>query len=102
MRQANQQPGARGALISPGIVALTDGRLGFRHGALACDPDGHAVEFAEPVTSVPRGADLTCEQVIRLMADYLESALTREGIAEKRIWKDVSRASQPRPNAGDA
>jgi hypothetical protein len=36
------------------------------------------------------------------MADYLESALTPEGIAEKRIWKDVSRASQPRPNAGDA
>jgi hypothetical protein len=49
MRQANQQPpGARGALISPGIVALTDGRLGFRYGALACDPDGHAVELAEP------------------------------------------------------
>ena len=46
------------------------------------------------VTSGPRGADLTCEQVIRLMADYLESALTPEVIAElKRIWKDVSRAS---------
>jgi hypothetical protein len=29
-------------------VALTDGRLGFRHGALACDRDGHAVELAEP------------------------------------------------------
>jgi len=46
------------------------------------------------VTSGPRGADLTCQQVIRLMADYLESALTPEVIAElKRIWKDVSRAS---------
>jgi hypothetical protein len=29
------------------------------------------------VTSGPRGADLTCEQVIGLMADYLESALTQ-------------------------
>jgi catechol 2,3-dioxygenase-like lactoylglutathione lyase family enzyme len=38
---------ARGA-INPGVVALTDGRLGFRHGALACDRDGHAVELAEP------------------------------------------------------
>jgi anti-sigma factor RsiW len=34
------------------------------------------------VTGGPRGADLTCEQVIRLMADYLESALTPERIAE--------------------
>jgi hypothetical protein len=34
------------------------------------------------VTSGPRGANLTCEQVIRLMADYLESALTPEVIAE--------------------
>ncbi len=34
------------------------------------------------VTSGPRGADLTCEQVIGLMADYLESALTPEVIAE--------------------
>ena len=39
---------ARGALINPGVVALTDGRLGFRHGALARDPHGHAVELAEP------------------------------------------------------
>jgi hypothetical protein len=39
---------ARGALINPGVVALTDGRLGFRHGALARDSHGHAVELAEP------------------------------------------------------
>ena len=39
--------GGEGALISPGVVALADGRLGFRHRALACDPDGHAVELAE-------------------------------------------------------
>jgi hypothetical protein len=39
---------AMGALISPGVVALTDGGLGFRHGALARDPHGHAVELAEP------------------------------------------------------
>jgi len=38
---------ARGALTNSGVVALTDGRLGFRHGALACDRDGHAVELAE-------------------------------------------------------
>ena len=29
------------------------------------------------MTSGPRGADLTCEQAIGLMADYLESALTQ-------------------------
>jgi DNA-binding transcriptional LysR family regulator len=40
--------GGEGALISPGVVALADGRLGFRHGTLARDPDGHAVELAEP------------------------------------------------------
>jgi anti-sigma factor RsiW len=34
------------------------------------------------VTRGPRGADLTCEQVIGLLADYLESALTPEVIAE--------------------
>jgi len=39
---------ARGALISPGIITLTDTRLGFRRGALVRDPDGHAVELAEP------------------------------------------------------
>ena len=39
---------ARGALISPGVVVLTDGRLGFRHGVLVRDPDGHAAELAQP------------------------------------------------------
>ena len=34
------------------------------------------------VTRGPRGAGLTCEQVIGLLADYLESALTPEVIAE--------------------
>jgi hypothetical protein len=34
------------------------------------------------VTRGPRGADLTCEPVIGLMADYLESALAPEVIAE--------------------
>src|SRR5712691_5136334 len=39
---------ARGVVISPGVVALTDGRLGFRHGVLVRDPDGHAAELAQP------------------------------------------------------
>ena len=34
------------------------------------------------VTRRPRGAGLTCEQVIGLMADYLESALSPEVVAE--------------------
>ena len=40
------------------------------------------------VTRGPRGADLTCEQVIGLMADYLESALTQEVIAELEAHLD--------------
>jgi len=40
------------------------------------------------VTRGPRGADLTCEQVIGLMADYLESALTPEVIAELEAHLD--------------
>jgi len=34
---------ARAWFVSPGPVAVSDGRLGFRHGALVRDPDGHAV-----------------------------------------------------------
>ena len=40
------------------------------------------------VTRGPRGADLTCEQVIGLMADFLESALTPEVIAELEAHLD--------------
>jgi len=40
------------------------------------------------VTRGPRGADLTCEQVIGLVADYLESALTPEVIAELEAHLD--------------
>ena len=36
------------ALISPGVVALPDERLGFRKGLLVRDPDGHAVQLIEP------------------------------------------------------
>jgi catechol 2,3-dioxygenase-like lactoylglutathione lyase family enzyme len=39
---------AASTLISPEVVALMDGGLGFRRGALVRDPDGHAVELAEP------------------------------------------------------
>ncbi len=40
------------------------------------------------VTRGPRGAGLTCEQVIGLLADYLESALTPEVIAELEAHLD--------------
>jgi catechol 2,3-dioxygenase-like lactoylglutathione lyase family enzyme len=36
------------ALISPGVVALLDERLGFRKGLLVRDPDGHAMQLIEP------------------------------------------------------
>jgi catechol 2,3-dioxygenase-like lactoylglutathione lyase family enzyme len=35
------------AFVSPGVVAMSDGSLGFRKGALVRDPDGHAVMLAE-------------------------------------------------------
>jgi catechol 2,3-dioxygenase-like lactoylglutathione lyase family enzyme len=34
-------------LVSPGPVELPDARLGFRHGALARDPDGHGLLFTD-------------------------------------------------------
>ena len=40
------------------------------------------------VSRGPRGANLTCEQVIGLMADYLETALTPEVIAELEAHLD--------------
>src|SRR5689334_12181555 len=33
--------------VSPGVVALSDGRLGFSKGSLARDPDGHVMELIE-------------------------------------------------------
>jgi catechol 2,3-dioxygenase-like lactoylglutathione lyase family enzyme len=35
------------ALMSPGVVALGEGRLGFTAGLLVRDPDGHAVQVIE-------------------------------------------------------
>ena len=29
--------------VSPGVVAISDGRLGFSRGLLARDPDGHGI-----------------------------------------------------------
>jgi catechol 2,3-dioxygenase-like lactoylglutathione lyase family enzyme len=37
----------RAAFVSPGIIAVPDGRLGFGKGVLARDPDGHAVQLVE-------------------------------------------------------
>lgn len=34
-------------LVSPGVVAISDGRLGFSKGFLARDPDGHAIALLE-------------------------------------------------------
>jgi catechol 2,3-dioxygenase-like lactoylglutathione lyase family enzyme len=36
---------ARSALVSPGVVHLPDGELGFTDGLMARDPDGHAVRI---------------------------------------------------------
>jgi predicted lactoylglutathione lyase len=37
-----------GSVVSKGEMELPDQRLGFRHGTIVRDPDGHAVEFVEP------------------------------------------------------
>jgi catechol 2,3-dioxygenase-like lactoylglutathione lyase family enzyme len=37
----------RAAFVSPGIIAVPDGKLGFGKGVLARDPDGHAVQLVE-------------------------------------------------------
>lgn len=34
--------------VSPGVVTLTEGRLGFSKGLLVRDPDGHAVQVVQP------------------------------------------------------
>jgi hypothetical protein len=39
--------GAPFALVSPGVIALPDGRLGCRRGVLLRDPDGHARQAIE-------------------------------------------------------
>ena len=39
---------ARSAIISPGVVTLPDGQLGFRRGFLLRDPGGHALQVIEP------------------------------------------------------
>jgi catechol 2,3-dioxygenase-like lactoylglutathione lyase family enzyme len=37
----------KAAFVSPGVVTLSDGDLGFRRGFLARDPDGHVVQLIE-------------------------------------------------------
>ena len=37
---------AGGRWLSPGVVGLADGRLGYRRGALLADPDGHGLLLA--------------------------------------------------------
>ena len=39
---------ARFRLISPGVIDLPGGELGFRRGFLVRDPDGHALELVQP------------------------------------------------------
>ncbi len=38
---------ARVRFVSPGVVAVTRARLGFREGFLIQDPDGHAIQVVE-------------------------------------------------------
>jgi catechol 2,3-dioxygenase-like lactoylglutathione lyase family enzyme len=38
---------AKAAFVSTGVVALTDGQMGFRRGVLVRDPDGHALQIVE-------------------------------------------------------
>jgi hypothetical protein len=37
--------GAKVWFVSPGLITLPDGQLGFRRGALVRDPDGHAMQL---------------------------------------------------------
>jgi catechol 2,3-dioxygenase-like lactoylglutathione lyase family enzyme len=39
---------ARGWTVTPAAAEVPEGRLGLRRGALVRDPDGHALELAEP------------------------------------------------------
>jgi catechol 2,3-dioxygenase-like lactoylglutathione lyase family enzyme len=39
--------GAKAAFVSPGVVALPKGDLGFHEGLLVRDPDGHALQIVE-------------------------------------------------------
>ena len=43
---AQRMRDAKAWFVSPGLVTLPDGQLGFRRGALVRDPDGHALELA--------------------------------------------------------
>jgi len=38
----------KAAFVSPGIVAMPDGKLGFGKGVVVRDPDGHAVQVVQP------------------------------------------------------
>jgi catechol 2,3-dioxygenase-like lactoylglutathione lyase family enzyme len=44
---AARRLGGLARLVSPGVVAVPEGRLGFRRGVLLRDPDGHAVQVVE-------------------------------------------------------
>ena len=39
---------ARVAWLSPGVVLIADGALGFRAGLSVPDPDGHALQLRSP------------------------------------------------------
>ena len=47
---AHRVRAGRFPLVSPGIVALADGQLGFTTGVLVRDPDGHALQLITPAT----------------------------------------------------
>jgi hypothetical protein len=49
MRLGMRRPGIllKVALVSPGVVAMAEGQLGFTAGLLMRDPDGHAMQVIE-------------------------------------------------------
>ena len=40
--------------VSPGVVAIGDGRLGFSRGLLARDPDGHVIALSRKMNRPPK------------------------------------------------
>ncbi|MEW6683358.1 MAG: VOC family protein [Nitrospirota bacterium] len=45
---AGRLRGGKSAFVSPGVVTVSDGAVGFSKGVLVRDPDGHAVVLVQP------------------------------------------------------
>src|SRR6185369_8180464 len=42
---------AKAGFISPGVISFANRSVGFQHGFLVRDPDGHAIEVADPASN---------------------------------------------------